>query len=102
MFFRLFFRLSAHFRPHSSAIFHPNTPHIVARYQHMINDDLSKKKSPHFREKYLVLSYLKEDRWQDNGSNEFLLPYACERTAKTKSRCQITKMVASLIFLHNF
>ena len=25
----------------------------------MINDDLSKKKSPHFREKYLVLSYLK-------------------------------------------
>ena len=25
--FRLFFRLSAHFRPHSSAIFHPNTPH---------------------------------------------------------------------------
>ena len=24
----------------------------------MINDDLSKKKSPHFREKYLVLSYL--------------------------------------------
>ena len=27
MFFRLFFRLSAHFRPHSSAIFHPNTPH---------------------------------------------------------------------------
>ena len=26
----------------------------------MINDDLSKKKSPHFREKYLVLSYLKK------------------------------------------
>ena len=25
----------------------------------MINDDLSKKKSPYFREKYLVLSYLK-------------------------------------------
>ena len=25
--FRLFFRLSAHFRPLSSAIFHPNTPH---------------------------------------------------------------------------
>ena len=25
----------------------------------MINDDLSKQKSPHFREKYLVLSYLK-------------------------------------------
>ena len=56
MFFRLFFRLSAHFRPHSSAIFHLNTPHnfFVARYQHKINDDLSKKKSPHFREKYLV------------------------------------------------
>ena len=26
----------------------------------MINDDLTKKRSPHFREKYLVLSYLKE------------------------------------------
>ena len=25
----------------------------------MINDDMSKKKSPHFWEKYLVLSYLK-------------------------------------------
>ena len=42
--FRLFFRLSAHFGPHSGAEFHPNTPHnfFVARYQHMINDDLSK------------------------------------------------------------
>ena len=27
----------------------------------MINDDLSKKKSRHFREKYFVLSYLKSD-----------------------------------------
>ena len=61
MFFRLIFRLRAHFRPHSSAIFHPNTPHnfLLPVCQHMINDDLSKKKSPHFREKYLVLSYLK-------------------------------------------
>ena len=31
----------------------------------MINDDLSKKKSPHFREKYLVLSYLKTNTWDN-------------------------------------
>ena len=44
MFFRLFFRLSAHFRPHSGAIFHRNTPHnFFAHYQHTINDDVSKK-----------------------------------------------------------
>ena len=56
MFIRLFFRLSVHFRPHSSAIFHPNTPHnfLLPVISIMINDDLSKK-SPHFREKYLVL-----------------------------------------------
>ena len=33
---------------------------FAARYQHMINDDLSKKKkSPHFWEKSFVLSYFK-------------------------------------------
>ena len=44
-FFWLFFRLSAHFWPHSSAIFYPNTPHnfFFAQYHHMWNDDLSKK-----------------------------------------------------------
>ena len=43
-YFRRFFRLGASFRPHSCAIFHPNT-HIIffARYRHMINDDLRKK-----------------------------------------------------------
>ena len=43
--FRLFFRLSAHFRPHSCAIFHPNTPHnvLLPVISIMINDDLSKK-----------------------------------------------------------
>ena len=60
MFFRLFFRLSAHFRPHSSAIFHPNT-HIIFCCPLSAYDKwwFEQKKSPHFREKYLVLSYLK-------------------------------------------
>ena len=35
------------------------TQFFAALYQHMIYDDLSKKKSPHFREKCLGLSYLK-------------------------------------------
>ena len=59
MFFRLFFRLSAHFRPHSSAIFHPNTPHNfllpLSAYDKWWFEQ--KKKSPHFQEKCLVLSY---------------------------------------------
>ena len=37
----------------------------------MINDDLSKKKSPHFREKCFVLSYLKLQTYFDN-SVEFM------------------------------
>ena len=60
MFFRLFFRLRAHFSPHSSAIFHPNT-HIIFCCPLSAYDKwwFEQKKSPHFREKYLVLSYLK-------------------------------------------
>ena len=43
IFIRRFFRLSANFRPHSSAIVHPNThKNFFAHYQHMINDGLSK------------------------------------------------------------
>ena len=46
--FRLSFRLSTHFRPHSGAVVYPNTvfyTHIIffARYQHIINDYVSKK-----------------------------------------------------------
>ena len=62
MFFRLFFRLSAHFSTPLKSNISSKYPtyFFVARYQHMINDDLSKKKkSPHFWEKCLVLSYLK-------------------------------------------
>ena len=61
VFFWRFFRLSANFRPYSSAIFHPNTPH---NFFCMLSAHdkwwFEQKKSPHFREKYLVLSYLKE------------------------------------------
>ena len=31
----------------------------------MINDDFEQNKSPHFREKYLVLSYLKTNTWDN-------------------------------------
>ena len=55
-FFGYFFRLSAHVRPHSSAIYHPNTPHNFLLP--VISLWFEQKKSPHFREKYLVLSYL--------------------------------------------
>ena len=59
--FRLFFRLSAHFRPHSCAIFFIQIPHIIFCCPLSAYDKgwlEQKKKSPHFREKYLVLSYL--------------------------------------------
>ena len=61
MFFRLFFSFECPFSTPLQCNISSKYPtyFFVARYQHMINDDLSKKKSPHFREKYIVLSYLK-------------------------------------------
>ena len=65
MFFRRFFRLSANFRPYSSAIFHPNTPHnfllpVINIYKWWFEQ----KKSPHLREKCFVPSYLKITRYR--------------------------------------
>ena len=60
MFFRLFFRLSAHFWPHSTATFHPNTHMFfcsLLAYDKWWYEQ-KKKRKPHLREKYLVLSYL--------------------------------------------
>ena len=78
MYFRRFFRLSAYFRPHSSAIFHPNT-HIMFYCPLSAYDKwwFEQKKSPHFREKYLVLSYLKGSVERSRHERHFcsLLPY---------------------------
>ena len=75
LFFRRFFRLSANFRPHSCAIFHPNT-HIIFFCPLSAYDEwwFEQKKSPHFRENYLVLSYLNCQRYKRRG---LLKPQEC-------------------------
>ena len=56
------FLFECRFQPHFSAIIHPNTHmfFFLARYQHMINDDLSKKNHHIFEKSILVLSYLRK------------------------------------------
>ena len=58
MFFQLFFRLSAHFRPHSCAIFHPNTHIIFCCPLSAYDKWWFEQKNHHILGKSIVLSYL--------------------------------------------